>query len=40
MPGGSGSAPSGNDGNGTMGQEYKGLVASCPNEGEDFYRVA
>ena len=22
-----------------VGNEYKGLAASCPNEGEDFYRV-
>ena len=22
-----------------IGEEYRGLIASCPNEGEDFYRV-
>ena len=22
-----------------IGHEYRGLIASCPNEGEDFYRV-
>ena len=22
-----------------IGHEYRGMIASCPNEGEDFYRV-